>query len=350
MLIVAGRDAVYGIDVAAGAIAWRHSFAQPACFASHRAGAVVIGGRAALCALDVITGAVRWHLPERTSALCVADDDVYAIGGRTSLRAVGAVDGSLRWSSTETLGEQWCALTTTDDLVVLLSGSVRAIARSDGTRVARVALGSEPALSADIVRAGDRLVGAGAQLAFALSIDEPDRVLWLSPLPAPPSAPYLAGDIACVSFASRADVIALRVTDGSTAWHAHLDSTSSGTLAVDADRVLVGSDAGVLRALRAPTGATEWATRTPCRRPVPTVGDDAIYAADKHACRVERDGTIAWGRSLPALASVAAVTSDHLVLASDGALLALDTATGSPAWTLRLPDVTLHARASVHAR
>ncbi|MEO6775626.1 MAG: PQQ-binding-like beta-propeller repeat protein [Kofleriaceae bacterium] len=337
-LVVSGTDHVYAIDVRRGSILWQHALAQPRAIVRHDDSAI-IGGRGGLCSIELATGATRWAHTGGIDTLCLVDDELYAIGPHTRLHSRVARTGAERWSSNEGLGEEWSALYATDWYVLLLSGHATAVQRVDGARISNVGLGEYPQLSAEVRGCGDRLVGTGWELAFALSVDLPECVLWLTRLPEFPRSPRLVDDLLCFAFTSRSDVMALEIATGQPRWTVDLDGPGTDHLAVHGQTLFVIDQRGRLCALNASDGATRWTLQTDCNNARLLVSDAAIYVVGSQTCRVSFAGVLAWIGPLSTPAAAHGLAGDSLLLATQNAVMSVDTETGALAWTLALPDV-----------
>ena len=143
-------------------------------------------------------------------------------------------------------------------------------------------------------------------------------VRWRKAIPQISSTPLIVQDLVVLAASSEGRLLALRVQDGSIAWEAPVGALfelNPDTLAETNGAVLVGNDAGEFRSIDAATGTERWQAAVP---------------GTVSARPVARDGVV-----------YAPVTKLPLDDVGNGAVVALDEATGATLWTRTLDGAVL---------
>ncbi len=223
-----------------------------------RSGRLVVGrnGKGELIALTEDSGAPVWRVPHQASRnrldiaespAAVGTDVVYSATDSAVYRVAGAT-GQPRWRT-----EIGCDVTTSaavegDDIYVGCSdGTLFRLRAGDGLELGRMPLGQQ--LEGRLLVLTDRVVVPGGRRWIGAVTRNLDRLIWerrdLPPLTV--VQPMQWGQYALAG--ARGQLIALRLSDGQTAWMASLEGSVRG-LGMASDVLLVGTVEGAVYALR----------------------------------------------------------------------------------------------------
>jgi outer membrane protein assembly factor BamB len=265
-------------------------------------------------ALDFATGAERWRMPlpaEVGAASPLAIDEGIVVADRA---------GNVHALDPATGHERWLAAT---------GGPIAGAAALSGGRV---------------------VVATETGRAFALD-PATGLIAWQAPLPGGVERSLAATDSVVYCGVSGGLLVALDSSDGSPAWQARVATGGvGGTPTIADDLVFVGAGLGsedretrTVVALDAATGTERWRFASPRGEDMhaPAVLDGRAYIAGKDATVTAVDvltGRVAWTATtaapIDALPSIWATTL--YVATTSGRLLALDAASGSVLWEVRI--------------
>jgi hypothetical protein len=160
----------------------------------------------------------------------------------------------------------------------------------------------------------------------------PTAAIWTIQVQALPVAPPVSA-AGRLFLALQSGVFAHRLTDGAKVWQ-QTPLEVDGEMAASDDRLVVAVK-GELRGLDASTGAVVWTDETGPLTAPPLVHGEWLFVAsgEQVICYRVIDGTKVWTRETGAVEQRVAVEGTRVyVPAADGRLIALDLASGQPAW------------------
>lgn len=297
------------------------------------------------------------------AAPTLLDDGVLLVGRDRTVRRIDD-DGTPRWTAALARGSSASAACTADRAFVGdESGTVHALSLADGAPTWTADLG-HPIAGTALVLGPTLVLGSGATRFGA-------RGGGLTALDAATGTPrwHLPIELGCrtrpvpladgVVLGAHDGHVRHLAPDGAVRWQTEVGSPVLGAAALLDDRVLVPLTDGTVIGLDAHTGAECWRLHTggPLHRAeLASDGTLAFVGSSAGALlALDRDGSLAWEHRPetdrePSVWGSPACTPDHVVAATERAgrttLVALDPATGTPAWELaldgRTPSAVVH--------
>lgn len=179
------------------------------------------------------------------------------------------------------------------------------------------------------------------------ALDPRGKVRWTKPLAANSQVPVAAGDLVLVSYGASSDAGGVRAyaPDGSERWSTSTGPAPTSEPMVSDGVVYVGTFGDEVRALDARSGKRIWAAKAGLDTGRPALVGDTLVVGSGGEQRLHgfsRTGKALWHSSDDGLSGsryFSCVDFGGLaVTASDFALVALDPADGSTAWTFPLTD------------
>ena len=163
----------------------------------------------------------------------------------------------------------------------------------------------------------------------------PTSPIWTIEVKALPVAPPVSS-AGRLFLALQSGVFAHRLADGAEIWQTPLEV--NGPMAASDERLVVAVK-GELRGLDASTGAVVWTDRAGPLTAPPLVHGDRLFVAsgEQVTCYRVADGVRLWSRETGAVEQRVAVEGARVyVPVADGRLIALDLASGEPAWEFEI--------------